>query len=94
MMCYLDQLVLMITLIAVAGCATAGKTGRSPVPGAAADPATAAAETLAAIPSRCDSIGGGSPWVKFLRLPEPVTNQPRFDILSMSEYPAAVRMNG
>jgi N-acetylmuramoyl-L-alanine amidase len=94
MMCYLDQAGLMITLIAVAGCATAGETGRSSVPGAAADPAATAAETLAAIPSRCDSIGGGSPWVKFLRVPEAVTNQPRFDILSQSEYPADVRING
>lgn len=94
MMCYRDQAVLVITLIALAGCATAGQTARSTVPGAVADPAAAAAKTLAATPSRCDSIGGGAPWVKFLRLPEPVTNQPRFDVLGKSEYPAAVRING
>jgi N-acetylmuramoyl-L-alanine amidase len=94
MMCYLEA-GLMITLIAVAGCATAGNTGRSSDPGAAAaDPAATAAETLAAITTRCDSIGGASPWVKFLRVPEAVTNQPRFDILSQSEYPATVRING
>ncbi len=95
MMCYLDRSVLMITLIAVAGCATtAAKTESIPVPDAAAERAAAAAEKLAAIPIRCDSIGGGSAWVKFLRLPEPVTNQPRFDVLSKSEYPATVRING
>jgi N-acetylmuramoyl-L-alanine amidase len=94
MMCYLEQAGLMVALIAVAGCATAGTTGRSPVPGAAADAAATAAETLAAIPTRCDSIEGSSPWVKFLRVPEAVTNQPRFDILSKSEYPAVVRING
>lgn len=85
--------VLIITLIAVAGCATAARTDRIARPDAV-DYAAAAAEKLAAVPIRCDSIGGGAPWVKFLRVPERVTNQPRFDILSKSEYPAAVRING
>lgn len=85
---------LAVTLIALAGCATAGKSGPGSVPGAAADPAASAAETLAAIPTRCDSIGGGAPWVKFLRVPDAMTSQPRFDVLSKSEYPAVVRING
>jgi N-acetylmuramoyl-L-alanine amidase len=53
-----------------------------------------AAETLAAIPCRCDSIGNNPPMVKFLRLPEPLTHQPQFDILCKSEYPATVSING
>ena len=94
-MCHIDQAFLTITLIAVAGCATVAQTVSIPVPGDSAVHAAAAAEKLAAIPSRCDSIGGGgSPWVKFLRIPQPVTNQPQFDILSKSEYPAVVRING
>jgi N-acetylmuramoyl-L-alanine amidase len=52
------------------------------------------AESLAAIPCRCDSVGLNSPWVKFLRLPEPVTHLPQFDILCKSEYPATVSING
>ena len=74
----------------IAGCSTASKTTQTAVP----DPAVAAAETLAAIPCRCDSIDHNSPWVKFLRLPEQVTNLPQFDILCKSEYPAAVSING
>lgn len=54
----------------------------------------AAAETLAGIQCRCDSVAGDSPWVKFLRMPEQVTNQPQFDILCKSGYPAAVSING
>ena len=90
------RFVLLMALIAVAGCATTGTTVGSGTPEAAAGPAVAdtAAELLAAIPTRCDSVPGGSPWVKFLRVPEAVTTQPRFDVLARSDYPATVRING
>ncbi len=35
-----------------------------------------------------------SPWVEFRRTPEPVTDQPQFDFLCKSEYPATVSING
>jgi N-acetylmuramoyl-L-alanine amidase len=80
----------LMSMAVIAGCSTARKSAQTAV----ADPAAAAAETLAAIPCRCDSVMDTSPWVRFLRLPEPVTNQPQFDILCKSEYPATVSING
>ncbi len=80
----------LISLAVIAGCSTARKTAQTVV----ADPAAAAAETLAAISCRCDSIEHISPWVRFLRLPEQVTHLPQFDILCKSEYPATVSING
>ena len=84
------------------GCSTTGRTGKTEVEDPAATAANAAeiaararaAETLAAIPCRCDSIGNNPPLVKFLRLPEPLTHQPQFDILCKTEYPATVSING
>lgn len=99
-----------LAAVAIAGCGTAMRTGETEVttqaatardaatPAVAALTATAtasaAAETLAAIQCRCDSIAGDSPWVKFLRMPAPVTNQPQFDVLCKSGYPAVVSING
>ena len=83
-------LIVLMSMAVISGCSTARKSA----PTAVADPAAAAAETLAAIPCRCDSIMDTSPWVRFLRIPEPVTNQPQFDILCKSEYPATVSING
>ncbi len=57
-------------------------------------PTTAAGEALAAIPCRCDTLGEGVPWVRFLRLPEKVTCQESFDVLCKSQYPATVSING
>lgn len=77
----------------LAGCSTTKKSGQTSV----TDPdkvEVAAAETLTAIPCRCDSAGHDSPWVKFLSLPEQVTNLPQYDILCKSEYPATVSING
>ena len=95
--------IFLITAV-LAGCSTARRTGDTQASArlaeeAAANAATAAAtaaaaEKLAAIPCRCDSVGEHSPWVRFLRLPEQVTNQPQFDVLCKSEYPAAVSING
>ncbi|MDZ7634468.1 MAG: hypothetical protein U5L72_08560 [Bacteroidales bacterium] len=95
---------IIITILAIAvltACGTTKKSGQTSVTdseaaaaAAAATAAAAAAETLAAIPCRCDSVMDTSPWVRFLRLPEPVTNQPQFDILCKSEYPATVSING
>ncbi len=86
----------LISMAVIAGCSTTRKSSPTAAadPAAAAAAAAAAAETLAAIPCRCDSIMETSPWVRFLRLPEPVTNQPQFDILCKSEYPATVSING
>lgn len=84
------MMLMLLAALLMTGCSTARKS----VPTAVADPAAEAAETLAAIPCRCDSIMETSPWVRFLRLPEPVTNQPQFDILCKSEYPATVSING
>jgi N-acetylmuramoyl-L-alanine amidase len=87
----------------LAGCSTAKRTGETAGTGqatateaeaAAAAAAAAASEKLAAIPFRCDSVGENSPWVRFLRIPEQVTNMPQFDVLCKSEYPAAVSING
>jgi len=80
----------LMSMAVIAGCSTARKSAQTAV----ADPAAAAAETLAAIPCRCDSVMDTSPWVRFLRLPEQVTNQPQFDILCKTEYPATVSING
>jgi len=86
---------LWLSLTVAAGCSPARKTSDSAVTDTvAADRAAAVAETLAAIPCRCDSIENDSPWVKFLRVPEPLTYQPQFDILCKSEYPATVSING
>ena len=90
--------VLIIALAVLAGCSTARKpvetsaTGTEVATSGAA--AAKAAETLAAIPCRCDSIESNSPWVKFLRLPDQVTYLPQFDVLCKSEYPATVSING
>ncbi len=87
---------IIITILAIAvltACGPTKKSGKTSV----TDPdiaAAAAAETLAAISCRCDSVVHDSPWVKFLRLPEQVTNQPQFDVLCKSEYPATVSING
>ncbi len=87
--------ILFLSLAVAAGCSTARKTADSAVTGAAAaDRAAAVAETLAAIPCRCDSVDSDTPWVKFLRVPDQVTYQPQFDILCKSEYPATVSING
>ena len=87
--------ILILSLALAASCSTTKKTEVTPVPdAAAADRAAAVAETLAAIPCRCDSLDNGSPWVKFLRVPEQVAYQPQFDILCKSEYPATVSING
>ena len=86
---------LILSLAVAAGCSTTKKTEVTPATDtAAADRAAAVAETLAAIPCRCDSLDEGAPWVKFLRVPEQVTYQPQFDILCKSEYPATVSING
>ena len=100
--------IIALAAAVLSGCSSARRTGET-VSGdtagatavaaaaadrAAADRAAAAAETLAAIPCRCDSLETNSPWVKFLRFPEPLTNQPQFDVLCKSEYPATVSING
>ncbi len=54
----------------------------------------AAAEILAGIPCRCDSVSGKMPWVRLLRVPEQLTHQPQFDVLAKSDYPALVSING
>lgn len=96
--------IIALATAVIAGCSTTGRTGKTAV----ADPASAkvaatdeeaaataaAAEKLAAIPCRCDSLGNNSAWVRFLRLPEPLTFQSQFDVLCKSEYPAAVSING
>ncbi|MDM8002484.1 MAG: hypothetical protein QUS66_06145, partial [Bacteroidota bacterium] len=86
--------ILLLSLAVAAGCSTTKKTDGTSVPDAAAADRAAASETLAAVPCRCDSLDNGSPWVKFLRVPEQVTYQPQFDILCKSEYPATVTING
>lgn len=92
--------ILIIALAVLAGCSTARKSAETSPSGpavAAADAAAAAArasETLAAIPCRCDSLEGSMPWVKFLRVPDQLTNQPQFDVLCKSAYPATVTING
>jgi N-acetylmuramoyl-L-alanine amidase len=87
--------ILLLSLTVAAGCSTARKTEGTSVPDAdAAERAAKAAETLTAIPCRCDSLEDDSPWVKFLRVPETLTHQPQFDILCKSEYPATVSING
>jgi N-acetylmuramoyl-L-alanine amidase len=87
--------ILLLSLAVAAGCSPARKTSDSAVTGAAAaDRAAAVAETLAAIPCRCDSVDNDAPWVKFLRVPEQLTYQSQFDILCKSEYPATVSING
>lgn len=40
------------------------------------------------------SVERKSPWVEFRRTPEAITNQPQFDFLCRSEYPATVSING
>ncbi len=98
---------LVLITAVLAGCSAARRTAETqttdrPAGEAAANAAAAAAsaasaavaETLAAIPCRCDSVGDDSPWVRFLRLPGQVTNLPRYDVLCKSEYPAAVSING
>ena len=82
--------IFLVATAMLAGCNTARKAQQTAV----LDPAAAAAETLAAIPCRCDSAVNSSPWVKFLRVPEQVTYMPQFDVLCKSEYPAAVTING
>ncbi len=93
-----NLLVIALATAVLAGCSTVRKTGETPAPdqatAAETAAAAAAAEALAAIPCRCDTIDHNSPWVKFLRLPEQVTNLPQFDILCKSEYPATVSING
>jgi len=93
-----NVLVLAIALSVLAGCSTTRKSSETVAPdpavATAAAAAAAASEKLAAIPCRCDSVGLNSPWVKFLKLPDPVTYQPQFDILCKSEYPATVSING
>jgi len=90
--------ILILAIAVLSGCSTPRRTGDSTATSretaTRTEAAQAVAETLAAIPCRCDTIGGNSPWVKFLRLPEPVTYQPQSDILCKSEYPAAVSING
>lgn len=76
-----------------AGATTAG-TATSGATAAATAALKAAEEALAAIPCRCDTLGEGAPWVRFLMVPERVTNSPTFDILCKSEYPATVSING
>ncbi|MDX9728779.1 MAG: N-acetylmuramoyl-L-alanine amidase [Bacteroidales bacterium] len=95
-----NALVLITALAMLAGCSTTRKSAETVATGpafAAADASAAraaAAEKLAAIPCRCDSIETTSPWIKFLRLPEQLTHQPQFDVLCKSEYPATVSING
>jgi len=93
-----DTYILILALSVLAGCSTTRKSSEISVTGPAAvitDAAAAkAAETLAAIQCRCDSVEGNSPWVKFLRLPEQLTHQPQFDVLCKSGYPATVTING
>ncbi len=86
--------IIALATVVLLGCSTTGRTRKTEVTDPAAAAATAAAETLAAIPCRCDSTGDDSPWVRFLRLPEPLTHQPKSDILCKSEYPATVSING
>ena len=40
------------------------------------------------------SVERKSPWVEFRRTPEAITNQPQFDFLCRSDYPATVSING
>jgi N-acetylmuramoyl-L-alanine amidase len=95
-----NALILITALAVLAGCSTTRKSAETVATGpayAAADATAAraaAAEKLAAIPCRCDSIETTSPWIKFLRLPEQLTHQPQFDVLCKSEYPATVSING
>jgi cytochrome c-type biogenesis protein CcmH/NrfF len=56
--------ILLLSLTVAAGCSTARKTEGTSVPDAdAAERAAKAAETLTAIPCRCDSLEDDSPWV-------------------------------
>jgi len=85
-----NLLIILLAVMVLAGCSTSAKVGQTAVTG----PVTSGTETLASIQCRCDSVGLNSPWVKFLRLPEPVTSLSQFDVLCKSEYPATVSING
>jgi len=85
-----NLLIVFLAAAVLAGCGTSGKVGQTAVK----EPVIKDAETLASIQCRCDSVGLNSPWVKFLRLPEPITNLSQFDVLCKSEYPATVSING
>ena len=85
-----NLLIILLAVMVLSGCSTSAKIGQTALTG----PVTSGPETLASIQCRCDSVGLNSPWVKFLRLPEPVTNLSQFDVLCKSEYPATVSING
>lgn len=102
-----NLLIIVLATAVLTGCSTSRRTGETGVAGqatatrseaaAAASEAAATAavaEKLASIPCRCDSIEDNSAWVRFLRLPDQVTNLSQFDVLCKSEYPAAVSING
>lgn len=91
-------MLIILAAATMAGCQTSRKATQAviadPASGVSAAAARAAAETIAAIPCRCDSVKEASPWVRFLRVPEQLTYQPQFDVLCKSEYPATVSING
>lgn len=95
-----NLLIIVLAIAVLTGCSISrrtgetGASGQATVSAAEAAAAAAATEKLAAIPCRCDSIEDNSAWVRFLRLPDQVTNLSQFDVLCKSEYPAAVSING